>query len=196
MGRGRGGEAVILHPQAWEGLGNPAVMVSPRPGYRLWVGLLSLGSSHPDLALSVLPPSPLCLALVLSPLPRACALSSSPPILCTAPHALPLVSLALFSLCGWLPSCASISVLHPAPVCPVCFLSLESVCLLLLSSVSLFVSSCFLPAICVCLLACLASPLPSLDPDCPLLSPLPGSPLSPSSSPGTHSFGHAPTSGA
>lgn len=109
MGRGRGGEAVILHPQAWEGLGNPAVMVSPRPGYRLWVGLLSLGSSHPDLALSVLPPSPLCLALVLSPRrPRFCA---PPPTLCLLSPLLcfPCVAGSLRvppSLCCTPPPCA------------------------------------------------------------------------------------------
>ena len=118
VGVGRGGAAVILHPQAWEGLGNPAVMVSLRLGYRLWVGLLSWGSSPPDLALSILPPSPLCLALVLSP--RRPGFCATPP---TPPHALSLVSLALCIFLVWLAPfpCLSISVLHPTPVCPCVF---------------------------------------------------------------------------
>lgn len=151
-------------------------MVSLRLGYRLWVGLLSWGSSPPDLALSILPPS----------LPRACALASLPPILCPPPLC-SLVSLCLCIFLVWLAPflCLSISVLHPPPCAPVSFLSFESVCLLLLvSSTFLFISSCFRPPFASVSLPALPLPshpwiptvpfsLPSPDLHCPH-PPLPG----------------------
>lgn len=138
-------------------------MVSPRPGYRLWVGLLSLGSSHADLALSVLPPSPLCLALVLSPRrPRFCA---PPPTLCLLS---PLLCVP----------CVAGSLPVPPPLCcapPPCALCLSS---LLRVSVSSFYHPC--PSSSLLLPP---RPLP-LSPCLPCLSPpIPGSPLSSSLSP-------------
>lgn len=108
---------------------------------------------------------PLCLALVLSPpCPRFCA----------RPHyALLSPFVYAFSLCGWLPSCASPSLCCTRPRVPPCLSSLLRV------SVS---SSLYHPRS--------SSSLPASDPHLPpspcllcLSPPIPGSPLSPSLSP-------------